>query len=129
MSSIVEYKKCSTEVRTICVAVYNFALVNNMLFAIAPHVIVQHSNKINVANTVEWLGSAGKMNEFSYMPSEGSFMSKDLAYNEAQSAMDCTAPSEVQKSFVGEAAASPPTGGSNGCAFQTIRSRDCAIIE
>ena len=49
------------------------------------------------------------------MASEGSFVRGELAYDEAQSIVDCTAPSEMQKKFAGEA------GDSNCSTFAMIR--------
>ena len=43
VSGIVEYKKCFTEVRAICVAVDNVVLVNNTLSITATHVIVGYT--------------------------------------------------------------------------------------
>ena len=62
-----------------------FVLVNNMLSVIAPYVIVQYHNKIDIANIGEWLGSAGTTNESFCMASEGSFASEELVYDEGQS--------------------------------------------
>ena len=84
--------------------------------------IVGYRDEMDAANTGEWLGSAGTTDESFCTASEGSFASGELAYAEAQSTVDCSAPSEVQKKFAGEA------GDSNRCAFAMIRSRDCARI-
>ena len=97
MSGIVEYRKCSTEACAIRLAVNNFDLVNNTLSVTVPHVIVRHHNKMDAANTSEWLGSAGTTDELFCTASKGSFASRELAYDEAQSAVDCIAPSEAQK--------------------------------
>ena len=83
--------------RTICVTVDNFTLVNNMLFVTVPHVVVRYHNKMDIMNINEWLGSVGTMNELFCMSSKRLFGSGEVAYNNAQSTMDCTAPSEVQK--------------------------------
>ena len=123
MSGTVEYRKCFTEARAIGVAVDNVALVNNTLSVTATDVIVRYRDEMDAANTGEWLGSAGTMDESFCTASEGSFASGELAYDEAQSAVDCNAPSEVQKKFAGEA------GNCNSWAFGMIRWRDCARIE
>ena len=122
VSGIVEYRKCFTEARAIRVAVDNVALVNSTLSVTATHVIVGYHDEMDAANTGEWLGDAGTMDESFCMASEGSFVSGELAYAEAQSTVDCSAPSEVQKNFAGQA------GDSNRCAFAMIKSRDCARI-
>ena len=96
MSGIVEYRKCFTEARAIRVAVNNFSLVNNTLYVTVPHVIVRCRNKMDGPNTGEWLGSAGTTDESFCTASEGSFASGKLAYDEAQSTVNCTVPSEVQ---------------------------------
>ena len=103
MSSIVEYRECFTGVQVIHVAVDNFVLDNNRLSIIVPHVIVRYRDEIDATNTSEWLRSAGTMIESFCAASEGSFASGEVAYNEAQFAMDCTAPSDVQKKIAGEA--------------------------
>ena len=78
---------------------------------------------MDAANTDEWLRSAGTMDESFCTASKGSFASRELAYAEAQSTVDCSALSEMQKKFAGE------VGDSNRCAFAMIRSRDCARSE
>ena len=78
---------------------------------------------MDAVNTGEWLESADKTDESFCMASKGSFVTGELAYAEAQSTVDCTAPSELQKKFAGEA------GDSNCSTFATIRSQDCARIE
>ena len=98
-------------------------LVNNTLSVTASHVIVRYHDEMDAVNTGEWLKSADKTDESFCMASEGSFVTGELAYAEAQSTVDCSAPSEVQKNFAGEA------GDSNRCTFAMIRSRDCARIE
>ena len=52
---------------------------------------------MDAMNAGEWLRSARTMDESFCMANKGSFVSGELAYDEAQSAMGCTAPSEVQK--------------------------------
>lgn len=49
---------------------------------------------MEATNSGEWLGSASTTDESFYPASEGSFASGELAYNKAQTAMDCIAPSE-----------------------------------
>ena len=72
---------------------------------------------MDAANTGEWLVTVGTTDESFCTASERSFASGELAYAEAQSTVDCSAPSEVQKNFAGE------VGDSNHCAFAVIRSR------
>lgn len=104
-------------------SVDNSVLFNNTLSVIVPHVIVQYRDEMDATNTGKWLRSAGITNESFCTAVEGSLASGELAYDEAQSPVDCSAPSEVQKEFAGEA------GGSKCCAFGTIRTRDYARIE
>lgn len=78
---------------------------------------------MDAANTSEWLGSAGTMDESFCTARKGSFVSGELAYNEVPSAVGYTTPSETQKKFASEA------GVSNCCAFGNIRLRNCARIE
>ena len=78
---------------------------------------------MDASNTGEWLRSVGTMNESFGIANKGSFGSGELAYDEAQSGIDCFAPSEVHKKFANE------VRGSNCCAFGKIRSRDCTRIE
>ena len=78
---------------------------------------------MDAVNTGEWLESTDTTDESFCMASKGSFVRGELAYDEAQSTVDCTAPSEMQKNFAGEA------GDSNCSTFATIRLQDCAKIE
>ena len=109
--------------RAIRAAVGNFVLVNNTLSVTASHVIVRYHDEMDAVNTGEWLESADTTDESFCMASEGSFVRGELAYDEAQSTVDCTAPSEMQKNFAGE------VGDSNCSTFETIRSEDCARNE
>ena len=102
VSGIVWYRSCFIEARSIRVAVDNFALVNNTFFVTAPHVIVRSCDEIDAANTSEWLGNGGMTNGSFCKANKGSFVSGELAYDEAQSIVDCTAPSEVQTKIAGE---------------------------
>ena len=123
MSGTVEYRKCFTEARAIRAAVDNVALVNDTLSVTARNVIERYRDEMDAANTSELLGSAGTTDESFCTASKGSFASGELAYDEAQCTVDCSAPSKVQKKLAGEA------GDSKCCAFATIRSWNCARIE
>ena len=116
MSSSTEHKKCFIAARAIRAAVGNFVLVNNTLCVTASHLIVRYHDKMDAVNTGEWLKSADTTNESFCMASEGSFVRGERAYDEAQSTVDCTAPSEMQKKFAGEA------GDSNCSTFVMTRS-------
>ena len=116
MSSTTEHKKCFIAARAICAAVGNFVLVNNTLFVTASLRIVQYHDEMDAVNMGEWLESVDTIDESFCMHNEGSFVRGELAYAEAQSTVDCTAPSEMQKKFAGEA------GDSNCSTFATIRS-------
>lgn len=85
--------------RAILLAVDICALVNNTLSVAAPHVIVRHRNEMDVANTSEWIGSASTMEESISTARKGWFASGELAYDEAQSVEDCSAPSKGQKNL------------------------------
>ena len=76
--------------RAIRLAVDNIDPVNNTLSVTAPHVIVRHHNEMDVANTGEWIGSAGTTEESISTVSKGLFASGELAYGESQSVVDCT---------------------------------------
>ena len=80
-----------------CGAAENFALVDNKFFVTAPYVNIQSHDKMDDVNTSEWLRSAGTMNELWCIAIKGSFEMRELAYNEVQSSMDCTALLEVAK--------------------------------
>lgn len=80
-------------------AVDNFLLINNTLFVTVPHVVIRHCNEMDAANTNEWLGRAGTTDESFCTASKGSFVTGELAYDEAQSAVDCTVPSEAKKNL------------------------------
>ena len=95
MSCIVEYRKLLIEAYAIGAAVESFAQVSKMLSVTPPHVTVQYPDEMNAANTNQWLGNGGTTNESFCTANEGSFASGELAYDEAQSAMDCIAPSKV----------------------------------
>ena len=123
MSSTTEQKKCFLAAQAIRAAVGNFVLVNNTLSVTASHLIIRYHDEMDAVNTGEWLESANTTNESFCMASEGSFVRGELAYDEAQSTVDCTAPSEMQKKFAGEA------GDSNCSTFATTRSQDCARLE
>ena len=97
MSSTTEHKKCFIAARAIRAAVDNFVLVNNTLSVTACSVIVGYHNEMDAVNMGAWLESAGTKDELFCMASEGSFVRGEPAYDEAQSTVDCTAPSEVQK--------------------------------
>ena len=88
---------CFLAAQAIRAAVGNFVLVNNTLSVTASPVIVGYHNEMDAVDMGTWLESAGAKDELFCMASEGSFVRGEPAYNEAQSTVDCSAPSEVQK--------------------------------
>ena len=98
-------------------------LVNNTLSVTASHMIIRYHDEMDAVNMGEWLESADTIDESFCMANKRSFVRGELAYDEAQSTVHCTAPSEMQKKFAGEA------GDSNCSTFAMIRSQDCARIE
>ena len=92
MSSTTEHKKCFIAARAICAVVSNFVLVNNTLSVTVSHVIIRYHDEMDAVNTGEWLESADTTDESFCMASEGSFVTGELAYAEAQPTVDCTAP-------------------------------------
>ena len=95
MSSTTEHKKCFIAARAIRVAVGNFVLVNNTLSVAASHVIIQYYDKMDAVDMGEWLESADTTDESFCIANKGSFVRGELAYAEAQSTVDCTAPSKM----------------------------------